>query len=157
MRRGRGAAAARLNLETLRCYERRGLLAAPDRSPGGHRLYPPETVTVLWVIKAAQPLGITLDEISDLLELGRHATAHPSTPDFSNARTKLVEVEERIADLTPIRYDLTAAIDASCDDPLACASSQCCPSRSRPSLSTSAAFAHRRRTPGRADGRDART
>ena len=72
MRRGRVAAAAGLNIETLRYYERRGLLAAPDRSPGGHRLYPPETVTVLRVIKAAQRLGFTLDEVSDLLELGRH-------------------------------------------------------------------------------------
>ena len=66
------AAAAGVNIETLRYYERRGLLAEPARSPGGHRLYPPEAVTVLRVVKAAQRLGFTLDEVADLLELGRH-------------------------------------------------------------------------------------
>ncbi|WP_249217058.1 MerR family transcriptional regulator [Nocardioides palaemonis] len=128
MRRGQVAAAAGLNIETLRYYERRGLLATPDRSPGGHRLYPPETVTVLRVIKAAQRLGFTLDEISDLLELGRHRHGRRIDAGLQQrARTKLVEVEERIADLTAIRDNLTAALDAGCDDLLACASSQCCP------------------------------
>ena len=128
MRRGQVAAAADLNIETLRYYERRGLLAAPDRSPGGHRLYPPETVTVLRVIKAAQRLGFTLDEISDLLELGRHRHGRRVDAGLQQrARTKLVEVEERIADLNAIRDNLTAALDAGCDDLLACASSECCP------------------------------
>ena len=67
LRSGQLASAAGVNLQTLRYYERRGLLAEPDRSPGGHRLYPAETVTVLRVIKAAQRLGFTLDEISELL------------------------------------------------------------------------------------------
>lgn len=128
MRRGQVAAAAGLNIETLRYYERRGLLAAPNRSPGGHRLYPSETVTVLKVIKAAQRLGFTLDEVSDLLELGRHR--HGKLIDAGlqqRARTKLAEVEERISDLVAIRDNLTAALDAGCDDLLACASSQCCP------------------------------
>ena len=49
LRRGPVAAAADVNIETLRYYERRGLLAEPDRSPGGHRLYPADTVTVLRV------------------------------------------------------------------------------------------------------------
>ena len=128
MRRGQVAAAAGLNIETLRYYERRGLLAAPDRSPGGHRLYPPETVTVLRVIKAAQRLGFTLDEIADLLELGR--LRHGRRIDAGlqqRANVKLVEVEERIADLHAIRDNLTAALDAGCDDLLACASADCCP------------------------------
>ncbi len=67
LRTGQLAEAAGVNQQTLRYYERRGLLAEPDRSPGGHRLYPPETITVLRVIKAAQRLGFTLEEISDLL------------------------------------------------------------------------------------------
>jgi DNA-binding transcriptional MerR regulator len=128
LRRGQVAAAADVNIETLRYYERRGLLAEPDRSPGGHRLYPPEAVTVLRVIKAAQRLGFTLDEVTDLLELGRHR--HGKRVDAGlqrRAREKLVEVEERIADLTAIRDNLTAAVDAGCDDLLACASSECCP------------------------------
>jgi DNA-binding transcriptional MerR regulator len=128
LRRGQVAAAAGLNIETLRYYERRGLLAAPDRSPGGHRLYPPETITVLRVIKAGQRLGFTLEEVADLLELGRHR--HGKRVDAGlqqRAVTKLVEVEERIADLTAIRENLAAALDAGCDDLVACAGSQCCP------------------------------
>lgn len=70
LRSGEVASAAGVNPETLRYYERRGLLAEPDRSLGGHRLYPSETVTVLRVIKTAQRLGFTLDEVADLLKAG---------------------------------------------------------------------------------------
>lgn len=128
LRRGQVAEAAHVNIETLRYYERRGLLAEPDRSPGGHRLYPPEAVTALRVIKAAQRLGFTLDEVADLLELGRHR--HTKRVDAGlqrRARDKLVEVEERIRDLASIRDNLTAALDAGCDDLRACASAACCP------------------------------
>src|SRR5215212_6002073 len=71
LRSGDVAAAAGVNRQTLRYYERRGLLAEPDRSLGGHRLYPPETITTLRVIKAAQRLGFTLDEVAELLDAGR--------------------------------------------------------------------------------------
>lgn len=128
LRRGQVAAAADVNIETLRYYERRGLLADPERSPGGHRLYPPEAVTVLRVIKAAQRLGFTLDEVADLLELGRHR--HGKRVDAGlqrRARAKLVEVDERIADLVAIRANLRAALDAGCDDLVACATAECCP------------------------------
>src|SRR4051812_46940838 len=72
LRSGQVAAVAGVNLPTLRYYERRGLLAQPQRTLGGHRLYPPETVTLVRVIKAAQRLGFTLDEVADLLDAGRH-------------------------------------------------------------------------------------
>jgi DNA-binding transcriptional MerR regulator len=131
LRSGQVAAAAGVNVETLRYYERRGLLADPDRSPGGHRLYPAETVTVLRVIKAAQRLGFTLDEVADLLEVGRHR--HRRTHGRADAglqaraRTKLAEVEQRIADLVTIRDNLRAAVDAGCADLIECAGTECCP------------------------------
>ena len=75
MRSAQVARAAGVNLQTLRYYERRGLLAEPDRSPGGHRLYPPEAVTVLRVIKGAQRLGFSLDEVADLLKTGQHSAS----------------------------------------------------------------------------------
>ena len=53
MRAGQVAEAAGVNVETLRYYERRGLIAEPERTLGGHRLYSEETVTVLRVIKTA--------------------------------------------------------------------------------------------------------
>jgi DNA-binding transcriptional MerR regulator len=135
LRSGQVAAAAGVNIETLRYYERRGLLSEPDRSPGGHRLYDAEAVTTLRVIKAAQRLGFTLDEVADLLDVGRrsHASRHrrrvrdADTGLQQRARAKLTEVEERIADLHTIRETLRAALDAGCDDLVACASNDCCP------------------------------
>jgi MerR family mercuric resistance operon transcriptional regulator len=128
MRSSQVASAAGVNLQTLRYYERRGLLAEPGRSPGGHRLYPAEAVTVLRVIKAAQRLGFTLDEIADLLEAGRHR--HRRRQDAGlreRAEAKLVEVEGKIADLQVIAEALRAAVDAGCDDLVVCAGEPCCP------------------------------
>lgn len=72
LRAGEVAEAAGVNRQTLRYYERRGLLAEPARSPGGHRLSPAEAVTVLRVIKASQRLGFTLDDVAGLLDVSRH-------------------------------------------------------------------------------------
>jgi MerR family transcriptional regulator, mercuric resistance operon regulatory protein len=142
LRSGQVAALAGVNPQTLRYYERRGLLVEPDRSLGGHRMYPPEAVTVLRVIKAAQRLGFTLDEVAELLAAGRHSHGRRSDAGLrardaglrardaglqARAAAKLAEVDARIADLNVIRATLVAALDAGCDDLVACAASQCCP------------------------------
>ena len=126
LRSGQLAEAAGVNRQTLRYYERRGLLTEPRRSLGGHRLYPPETVTTMRVIKAAQRLGFTLDEVADLLDLGRHRhTAEPGLR--SRAASKLAEVEASIADLRVVAGTLRTAVDAGCDDLAACAADPSCP------------------------------
>jgi MerR family mercuric resistance operon transcriptional regulator len=128
LRSGQVAAAAGVNLQTLRYYERRGLLAEPERSLGGHRVYPAEAVTVLRVIKAAQRLGFRLEEIADLLDAGRHR--HGRRPDRGlrgRAEAKLREVEAKIADLYVIAGTLRSALDAGCDDLVACAEEPRCP------------------------------
>lgn len=130
LRVGQVAAAAGVNLETLRYYERRGLLASPDRSLGGHRLYPPEAITRLRVIKTAQRLGFTLAEVADLLEAGtyhHHGARRRPAGLQARAADKLAEVEHRIADLGVIRDTLRQALDAGCDDLLECADNDCCP------------------------------
>jgi DNA-binding transcriptional MerR regulator len=131
MPRPRVAAAAGVNVETLRYYERRGLLPEPDRSPGGHRLYDADSVTTLRVIKAAQRLGFILEEVAELLEVGRHRHrprgAQSDVGLQARAQAKLAEVEERISDLVTIRDNLRAALDAGCDDLIACAGTDCCP------------------------------
>jgi DNA-binding transcriptional MerR regulator len=99
LRAGQVAAAAGVNRETLRYYERRGLLEMPDRSPGGHRLYDDRTVATLRVIKAAQRLGSTLDEVADLIEVGRRRGRDSGLQ--VRAQHKLAEVEQRIADRPP--------------------------------------------------------
>lgn len=128
LRSGELAAAAGVNVQTLRYYERRGLLDEPDRTLGGHRVYAPETVTVLRVIKAAQRLGFTLDDVAELLEAGRHQHGRPVRDGLqARAKAKLVEVEARMADLAVIRDTLREALDAGCDDLMECAESACCP------------------------------
>ena len=72
LRAGQVAAAAGVNLQTLGYYERRGLLDAPDRTLGGHRVYTDDAITLLRVIKTAQRLGFSLDEVTDLLDAGAH-------------------------------------------------------------------------------------
>ena len=113
LRTGEVAEQAGVNIQTLRYYERRGLLAEPSRSIGGHRLYPPETVALLNVIKAAQRLGFTLDEVAELLDTGRRR--HPTADLRQRAIDKIAEIDRRIADLTAIRGALTQVVDARCD------------------------------------------
>jgi MerR family transcriptional regulator, mercuric resistance operon regulatory protein len=144
LRSGQVAAAAGVNVETLRYYERRGLLPEPERTLGGHRSYPEDVVTVLRVVKAAQRLGFTLDEVAELLAVGgsRHGQHRPHDPPAASGRSrrrasgpglreraaaKLVEVEARIADLAVIASTLRATLDARCDDLMTCAATDCCP------------------------------
>ncbi len=119
------AQAVGVNRETLRYYERRGLIERPERSPGGHRLYDERTVQTLRIIKAAQRLGFTLGEVADLIEVGRRRGRDSGLQ--ARAREKLVAGEARISDLAAIRDNLRAAIDAGCDDLHQCATSDCCP------------------------------
>lgn len=127
LRSGQVAQAAGVNQQTLRYYERRGLLDEPERTNGGHRLYPAEAVTALRVIKTAQRLGFTLDEVADLLTAGHHhgRVVDPSLQ--AQARRKIEEVDQRIHDLEIIKANLQAAVDAGCDDITLCTTTDCCP------------------------------
>ena len=128
LRSGEVAAAAGVNPQTLRYYERRGLLEEPRRTAGGHRVYSREAVTMLRVIKAAQRLGFTLEEVAGLVDAGRHR--HGARVDAGFGRqiaAKLSEIDARIADLRTIRATLVAALDAGCDDLATCAERPECP------------------------------
>ncbi len=127
LRTGQVASAAGVHTETLRYYERRGLLPEPGRTPGGHRLYPSEAVTVLRVIKAAQRLGFTLDEVAELLDTGRHRHGRHPAGLQERAAAKLTEIEAKITDLQVIAGSLRAALAAGCDDLVTCAGTDCCP------------------------------
>ena len=125
LRSGELAASAGVSVQTLRYYERRGLLPPPERSPGGHRVHPPATVDRLRAIKAAQRLGFTLTEVAALL--GGAGRGRPPAGFAARARAKLAEVESRIADLQSTAETLRAAVDAGCDDLATCAAESCCP------------------------------
>lgn len=126
LRAGEVAARVGVNLQTLRYYERRGILAEPPRSPGGHRLYDDEAVLLLRIVKAAQGLGFTLDEVATLIDTGSHAhRRHADLPEL--ARAKLVQVREKIAALQHIEATLTEVLDAGCGDLATCALEEDCP------------------------------
>ncbi|MEV6966066.1 MerR family transcriptional regulator [Hamadaea sp. NPDC051192] len=128
LRSGELADAAGVNPQTLRYYERRGLLTEPRRSPGGHRLYPREALTTLRVIKTAQRLGFTLDEVADLVDLGTHRHSRRGDSSLQHrASAKLTEIEAKIADLQVIAASLRTALEAGCDDLATCATTDCCP------------------------------
>ena len=128
LRSGQAAAAAGVNRPTLRYYERRGLIAEPERTLGGHRLYSEQAVTVLRVIKAAQRMGFSLEEVAELLEAG-----HPrpgQRPDRglpARATAKLADVQARITDLELRAATLRAALEAGCEDLIECATIDGCP------------------------------
>ena len=123
LRTGEVAQLAGVNIQTLRYYERRGLISEPQRSPGGHRTYPPDIVALLGVIKAAQRLGFTLDEVAELIDTGR--PRHP-TPDLQErASRKLAEVEQKLSDLATIRESLQQVIAARCDSLTHCTCADC--------------------------------
>jgi len=123
LRTGEVAERAGVNIQTLRYYERRGLLAEPGRSLGGHRLYPPDTVAMLRVIKAAQRLGFSLDEIAELIDAGRRR--HPAPDLRQRAVDKITEIDTRIADLMAIRTALSQVVDARCDSLTNCTCAEC--------------------------------
>ena len=123
LRTGEVAEQAGVNIQTVRYYERRGLISEPIRSIGGHRLYPPDTVALLGVIKAAQRLGFTLDEVAELLDAGRRR--HPAPDLRRRAIDKISEIDAKIADLHVIRTALSQVVDARCDSLTHCTCADC--------------------------------
>src|SRR4051812_33133588 len=114
MRVGEVAARAGVNVETLRYYERRGLLPEPDRMPSGHRLYDEETVRFLRAIKEAQAVGFTLTEIAEYLRAARRGTA-PSGELRVRMAAKLDEIDGRIAGLRRMRDELARVVGCACE------------------------------------------
>lgn len=105
---GQVAKAASVNVETIRYYQRRGLFAEPAKPLGGHRRYTSEAVGRLRVIKRAQVLGFTLDEIENLLRLDG-AISCGDTQEM--AIRKLALIDEKLADLTAMREALTGLVN----------------------------------------------
>jgi Hg(II)-responsive transcriptional regulator len=118
MRIGELAARADVNIETLRYYERRGLLPAPARAASGYRAYAPDTVQRVRFIRRAQELGFTLHEIQDLLALWRDS-ADACNAVERRAGTALERIDGKIADLQRMRRGLGHYV-AACQrhDPL---------------------------------------
>lgn len=89
---------AGVNTDTVRFYEKKGLLASPPRSSSGYRKYPEEAVTEIRFIRRAKDIGFTLDEIAELLSLSPQST-NSCKQVQENAIEKLAEIKQRILDL----------------------------------------------------------
>ena len=99
---GKLASAASVGVETIRFYEREGLLPKPPRKRSGYRQYPPDAVARVMFIRRAKGLGFTLKEITELLEL--RVDPDKSCGDVrAMAKAKIVDVEQKIADLARIK------------------------------------------------------
>ena len=96
MKVGEVARRSGVNVETLRYYERRGLLPPPDREPSGHRRYDEDTVRFLRAIKEAQAVGFTLTEIGEYLRAARRSEKPSETLRIRMA-SKIDEIDSRIA------------------------------------------------------------
>lgn len=101
---GRLAGEAGVNVETIRYYQRRGLMAEPDKPSRGQRRYAADAVSRLRFIKRAQVLGFTLEEIVSLLKLDQ---AHACAETRELAALKLQGIDRRLADLKAMRKALT--------------------------------------------------
>lgn len=109
MTTGEVADRASVNLQTVRFYERRGLLPEPPRSGVGHRQYDEGHVRRIRFIKRAQELGFSLDEIEELLSLQRNAEVS-SREVRQRALAKVAEIEEKLRDLMRLRRTLEGLI-----------------------------------------------
>jgi Hg(II)-responsive transcriptional regulator len=114
VRTSEAAAQAHVNVQTLRYYERRGLLPEPARSASGYRDYGDDAVRMVRFVKRAQQLGFTLDGIEDLLHL---AGGGPDSCDEARAmaRSRIDDLQLRIDELARMRDALTRLIE-TCGD-----------------------------------------
>ncbi len=104
---------AGVNVETIRFYERKGILAQPQKQ-GGFRYYPSEYVTRIRFIKRSQELGFTLVEVTELLDLKIKDQAKCSDV-LSKTKLKIAEIEKKILDLTQMKKSLTG-LAGCCED-----------------------------------------
>ncbi|MBI4280591.1 MerR family DNA-binding protein [Candidatus Uhrbacteria bacterium] len=107
---GKVARASGVGIETIRFYEREGLIPEPPRLDSGYRQYPPTTIDRVRFIKRAKDLGFTLAEIKELLSL----SVGPKTTCADvkrKAQEKIKEVDTKIADLKRIRQALNRLTD----------------------------------------------
>src|SRR5262249_9049879 len=111
MRIGEVAAKAGVNVQTIRFYERQGLLNQPRRRPSGYRDYPPATARIITFIKRNQKLGFSLKEICQMLRAMR-----VGSPGSLNRRTDIQKriraLDEQIRALQMTRDELASSLEA---------------------------------------------
>lgn len=109
MSAGELAKAAGVSTDTLRHYERKGVLRRPPRAANGYRRYQPEALERVLLVRRAIAFGFTLDELARVLS-ARDRGAAPCKEVHALAAAKLEEAEERLAQLSSLRDELRATL-----------------------------------------------
>lgn len=126
MRIGEVADAAGVPTQTIRFYERRGLLPQPLRGPNGYREYDASVLARLAFIRSGQSAGLTLVEVASILDLRRDG-AVPCAHVHSLLRTKLDDIRTRQRELAALQAELEGLISRSDRlDPADCSDAQIC-------------------------------
>lgn len=126
MRIGEVADAVGVPTQTIRFYERKGLLPQPRRGPNGYREYDASTITRLEFIRSGQAAGLTLVEIATILDLRREG-ATPCAHVHALLATKLLDVQTRQRELAGLETELEGLISRSQRlDPADCTNAQIC-------------------------------
>ncbi|EMC0409055.1 Zn(2+)-responsive transcriptional regulator [Vibrio fluvialis] len=103
-----------VSTDTLRFYEKNALISPAGRSDSGYRLYDEENQKQVSFILKAKELGLSLEEIKELLEIRLEATEHSCAEVKSITSAKLALIDEKIAELMRIRSALNKINDACC-------------------------------------------
>ena len=106
---GELARLAGVSTDTLRHYERKGVLARPLRRANGYRQYSPDALNQVQLVRRALAIGFTLDELGAVLRV-RNQGGAPCAEARALAAAKLSEVETRLRDLTDLRKELRAVL-----------------------------------------------
>ena len=109
MRAGELARAAGVSTDTLRHYERKGVLQRPRRSANGYREYPPGALARVLLVRRALAYGFTLDELAQVLRARARGGA-PCREVRALAAAKLSDVEARLVELAALRDELRATL-----------------------------------------------
>ncbi len=109
LRAGELAAATHLSKDTLRHYERKGVLAVARRSPNGYREYPVATLARVQLVRRALGVGFTLDELARILKV-RDRGGAPCREVRLLAAAKLAEIEARLQELISVRAELQSTL-----------------------------------------------
>jgi len=110
MRIGELAKTAGVTPDTIRYYEREGLLPSPERTPSGYRDYGPGVLDDLQFIKKAQALGLKLRDVREVLDISSGGKP-PCEHVRATVSARLVEVEERLRELRALRATLRETLE----------------------------------------------
>ncbi|MFC7679990.1 MerR family transcriptional regulator [Paenibacillus sp. GCM10028914] len=113
---GQVAKASNVNIETVRYYERRGLISIPPRNESGYRMFTQETVSNIQFIKSAQELGFSLVEVRELLARYKNDDCISTQEMYQLTLTKVQEIDAKINQLSKLKAILESVMKLPASD-----------------------------------------